>query len=187
MRMGNGRGAACGLAALLLVLLVLTASVPDAAKDGPKPAEKAKAPSVVFQPGAEVTFNFYFVVPAGHHLSEEPLAVVAFDGEALAGLPVNVEPLSYYWTDAQLLPERAKNGMQQTTKAAQVKVKLAADCPPGELKIPTAVDVFFCNDEEGWCTNSHYDAVLTVVVSGGEKSVKHGALKVCVVANPPEM
>lgn len=188
MRYGRTNAGAYAVAAALLAALAFSFLLPvhsdGADESSPR---KSKAPSVVFQPGAEVTFNFYFVLPAGHHFGEDPAAAVVFDEEALKGLPVSIKPLTYTWPGEKLAPAMAKNGMLQSTKTAEIKVKLAAGCPLGELKIPAAVDVFYCNDEEGWCTNSHYDAVLTVMVSDSEKSVPKGSLKVCVVANPPEM
>jgi len=179
---------ALGLAVLLLALLLSVISSARAEGEGLRPsAKKGKAPATAFLPGAEVTFNFYFVLPAGYHFGEDPAAAVVFDEEALEGLPVAIDPMQYLWPDSALAPATAGNGMIQSTKAVQVRVRLAADCPLGELEIPVAVDVFFCNDEEGWCTNSHYEAVLSVTVSDSEDCVEQGSLKVCVMARPPEI
>jgi hypothetical protein len=187
VRFGGFRTAPAAAILLLALVFIITSAVKEAGQGCQNCPKKGKVPSVMFQPGAEVTFNIYFVLPAGHHFGEDPAAAVVFVEEALKDLPVSIKPLTYTWPGEKLAPATAKNGMLQSTKAVEVKVKLADDCPLGELKIPAAVDVFFCNDEEGWCTSSHYDAVLTVVVSDGEECVSKGNLKVCVVANPPEM
>jgi hypothetical protein len=146
-----------------------------------KPAKKEK---VLFKPGADVTFEFFFVVPPGFHLGEEPLAAVSFDKKKIEKLPITVKPLEYSWTREDLAPEVTKKGHDQTTMAAKVPVKIGSKCATGELAIPASVDVFYCNIEEGWCTSSHYDTKLKVNVSDDKKALSKGTLKVTVVVTP---
>jgi|GEM_PF-3489442 len=144
----------------------------------------AKKKVTCFKPGADVTFEFFFVVPPGFHLGEEPLAAVSFDKKKVEQLPVTIKPLEYSWTREDLAPEETKKGHAQTTVAAKVPVKLGAKCALGELAIPASVDVFYCNIEEGWCTSSHYDTALKVEVSDDKKALSKGSLKVTVVVTP---
>ena len=170
------------IAALSLALIIIVAAVVFASTDkGTKPAKKEK---VLFKPGAEVIFEFFFTVPPGFHLSEEPLAAVSFDKKKIDKLPVTIKPLEYSWTRDNLAPEVTKKGYDQTTVAAKVPVKLDSECETGTLAIPASVDVFYCNDEEGWCTSSHYETALKVYISEDKKAITKGSLKVTVVVTP---
>lgn len=169
-------------AALLLVLMIMIVTMAFASTGkSTKPAKKEK---VLFKPGADVTFEFFFVVPPGFHLGEEPLAAVSFDKKKIEKLPVTIKPLEYSWTREDLAPKETKKGHDQTTVAAKVTVKLDSECEPGTLAIPALVDVFYCNAEEGWCTSSHYDTTLKVNVSDDKKALSKGSLKVTVVVTP---
>jgi len=170
------------IAALLLALTITIVAMAFASTDkGTKPAEKEK---VLFKPGADVTFEFFFVVPPGFHLGEEPMAAVSFDKRKIEKLPLTIKPLEYCWTREDLAAEEAESGHDQTTVAAKVPVKLDAKCALGKLVIPASVDVFYCNVEEGWCTSSHYDTMLKVNVSDDKKALTKGSLKVTVVVTP---
>lgn len=170
-----------GVAAALT--LMVAAGLALAAADGGSAAAAKKKPHC-FKPGAEVTFEYCFVVPAGYHFADELMAAVAFDGKKLEKLPVTVKPLEYTWEREALRPAATKEGGEQTTVPAKVTAKLDADCPLGALKIPVVIDVFYCNVEEGWCTSSHYDTALKVTVSTCEDAQAKGSLKVTVVAKP---
>lgn len=169
-------------AALVLVLCVAAILAAVAlANEGTKLAKKEMT---LFKPGADVTFEFFFVVPPGFHLGEEPLAAVSFDKKKIKKLPLTIKPLEYSWTREELAAEAAESGHDQTTMAAKVLVKLDSKCATGKLAIPASVDVFYCNVEEGWCTSSHYDTTLKINVSDDKKALKKGALKVTVVVTP---
>jgi len=97
---------------------------------------------------------------------------------------LTIKPLEYCWTREDLAAEEAESGHDQTMVAAKVSVKLDTKCATGELAIPASVDVFYCNEEEGWCTSSHYDTTLNISVSDDKKALAKGSLKVTVVVTP---
>ncbi len=173
--------AGAALALIWIIPLLGTAVLADLADRNAEPVKKGK---VCFKPGAEVTFEFFFVAPPGFHLGEDPLAAVSFDKKKVAKLPVTIKPLEYSWTRKELVAEEAKSGHDQTTVAARIKMKLGSDCTLGELAIPVSVDVYYCSTDEGWCTYCHYDAVLKLNVSDDEEALGEGALKVAVVVTP---
>ena len=171
------------LAAALLLLLAITAlAMAFASANGD--TEPAKKEKVLFKPGADVTFEFFFVVPPGFHLGDEPLAAVSFDKKKIEKLPLTIKPLEYSWTREELKAKAGESGHDQTTVAAKVPVKLDSKCATGKLAIPAMVDVFYCNVVEGWCTSSHYDTALAVTVSDDKKALQKGSLKVTVVVTP---
>ena len=73
-----------------------------------------------FKPGATVTVQYFFTVPADFHLGEDPLAGVTFDKEKLKKLPVTITPLSYEWKRSALGVKATDTGGEKTTVAAKV-------------------------------------------------------------------
>ena len=138
-----------------------------------------------FKPGATVTVQYFFTVPADFHLGEDPLAGVTFDKEKLKKLPVTITPLSYEWKRSALGVKATDTGGEKTTVAAKVKIKLKSNCPVGELTIPLKLEVLYCNVSEGWCSSSTYDdKPIKITVSKATGSQSSGKKNITIKVDP---
>lgn len=146
-------------------------------------AVAAKAPTR-YKPGATITLQYYFTVPAGFHLGDDPSAGVIFDKEALKKLPVTVSKFEYAWPREKLGVKPSSSGGEKTTVAAKVTLKLKSSCPVGELSIPITVEVFYCNVKEGWCTSSQFTSPIKLTVSKKAGSLTKGSKKITINADP---
>ena len=138
-----------------------------------------------FKPGATVTVQYFFTVPANFHMGEDPLAGVTFDKEKIKKLPVTITPLSYEWKRSALGVKATDTGGEKTTIAAKVKIKLKSNCPVGELTIPLKLEVLYCNVSEGWCSSSTYDdKPIKITVSKAKGSQSSGKKNITINVDP---
>jgi hypothetical protein len=145
----------------------------------------ATTATTCYKPGATITVQYFFTVPANFHLGEDPLAGATFDKEKLKKLPVTISPLTYEWKRSALGVKSTESGGEKTTIAAKVKIKLKSNCPVGELSIPLKLEVLYCNVKEGWCTSSTYDdKPIKITVSKAKGSLSSGKKNITITVDP---
>lgn len=138
-----------------------------------------------FKPGATITVQYFFTVPANFHLGDDPLAGVTFDKEKLKKLPVTITPLTYEWKRSALGVKATETGGEKTTVAAKVKIKIKSNCPLGELTIPVKLELLYCNVSEGWCSSSTYDdKPIKITVSKTKGSQSSGKKNITIKVDP---
>jgi hypothetical protein len=147
-------------------------------------AAQAATTTTKFKPGAEVTLQYYFTVPAGFHIGDDPAAGIIFDKEKLKKLPVTVTKFECTWPRTSLGVKTSGTGGEKTTVAAKVKLKLKSNCPVGELSVPVTFEVFYCNVKEGWCTSSQFTSPIKLTISKKSGSVSKGSKKITFNADP---
>jgi hypothetical protein len=137
-----------------------------------------------FKPGAEVTIQYYFTVPAGFHIADDPAAGAIFDKEKLKKLPVTITQFECTWPRTSLGVKTSSAGGEKTTVAAKLKLKLKSNCPVGELSVPVTVEVFYCNVKEGWSTSSQFTSPIKLTVSNKPGAVSKGSKKITLTGDP---
>jgi hypothetical protein len=88
-------------------------------------AAQAATTTTKFKPGAEVTLQYYFTVPAGFHIGDDPAAGVIFDKEKLKKLPVTVTKFECTWPRASLGVKTSGTGGRSRQSEAQAQVQLS--------------------------------------------------------------
>jgi hypothetical protein len=147
--------------------------------------EAATPASSCYKPGATITVQYFFTVPADFHLGDDPLAGATFDKEKLKKLPVTITLLTYEWRRSALGVKATETGGEKTTIAAKVKIKLKSNCPVGELSIPVKLEVLYCNVSEGWCSSSTYeDKPIKITVSKAKGSQSSGKKNITIKVDP---
>ncbi len=138
-----------------------------------------------YKPGATITVQYFFTVPANYHMGDDLLAGATFDKEKLKKLPVTITPLTYQWKRSALGVKATESGGEKTTVAAKVKIKLKSNCPVGELSIPVKLEVLYCNVKEGWCSSSTYeDKPIKITVSKAKTALMKGKKNITINVDP---